>query len=161
MLIKFDDEDFKNSFDDLISGLLPHENYDPKMFLDIYMGIQRFVKIDEMSLEYRILFNIFEDILKVYSSVTKQSLFITVTRDIVSDILQSSLMEFMVTDGSKFRGSYHNGKRNGSAIEESSNGIRFEGNYRNDVRDGKFIERDKNGKVMVSGHYDRGKRYTN
>ena len=103
MLIKFDDEDFKNSFDDLISGLLPHENYDPKMFLDIYMGIQRFVKIDEMSLEYRILFNIFEDILKVYSSVTKQSLFITVTRDIVSDILQSSLMEFMVTDGSKFR----------------------------------------------------------
>lgn len=103
MLIKFDDEDFKNSFDDLISGLLPHENYDPKMFLDIYMGIQRFVKIDEMSLEYRVLFNIFEDILKVYSSVTKQSLFITVTRDIVSDILQSSLMEFMVTDGSKFR----------------------------------------------------------
>ena len=64
-------------------------------------------------------------------------------------------------DGSKFRGSYHNGKRNGSAIEESSNGIRFEGNYRDDVRDGKFIERDKNGKVMVSGHYERGKRYTN
>lgn len=102
LLVKFDDDDFIDSFDGLVSGLLPHENYDPKMFLDIFMGIQRFVKIDEMSLEYRVFFNQIEDILRVYSSVTKQSLFITITRDLISDILQSNLMEFITVNGYKF-----------------------------------------------------------
>ena len=58
-------------------------------------------------------------------------------------------------------GSYHNGKRNGTAVEESASGVRFEGSYRDDRRDGKFIERDKNGNVTASGYYENGKRYTN
>ena len=63
-------------------------------------------------------------------------------------------------DGSRFRGSYHNGKRNGTAIEESAEGIRFEGNYKDDWREGKFTERDKNGNVTASGYYEKGKRHT-
>ena len=103
LLIQFENEDFRESFDSLLSGLLPHENYDPKMFLDILMGINRFVKVEEMTLEYRVLFNIIEDVLKVFSSVTKQSLFVTITRDLVSDTLQSNLMEFIIVNGYKFK----------------------------------------------------------
>ena len=103
LLIQFENEDFRESFDSLLSGLLPHENYDPKMFLDILMGINRFVKVEEMTLEYRVLFNLIEDVLKVFSSVTKQSLFVTITRDLVSDTLQSNLMEFIIVNGYKFK----------------------------------------------------------
>ena len=73
---------------------------------------------------------------------------------------QKDLSSSTYTDGSKFRGSYHNGKRNGTAVEESASGVRFEGNYRDDCRDGKFIERDKNG-MFSKRYYENGKRYTN
>ena len=58
-------------------------------------------------------------------------------------VLLEGLIIIHYADGSKFRGSYHNGKRNGTAVEETADGVRFEGNYRDDHRDGKFIERDK------------------
>ena len=62
-------------------------------------------------------------------------------------------------DGSRFKGIYHNGQRNGKAIEEDKDGKRFEGTYVDDRRDGKFVEKDRNGKVISSGHYESGKRF--
>ena len=64
-------------------------------------------------------------------------------------------------DGSKFRGMYRDGKRNGAAIEQDKKGVRFEGSYRNNVRDGKFTETDRNGKVIAQGYYDNGVRHNN
>lgn len=61
-------------------------------------------------------------------------------------------------DGSKFKGTYRNGKRNGPAIEVDKNGNRFEGNYVNDYRDGKYVEKDRNGRVTSQGVYDRGRK---
>lgn len=62
-------------------------------------------------------------------------------------------------DGSKYKGTFKNGKRNGPAIEETKDGKRFEGSYVDDARDGKFVEKDRNGTVVTRGHYERGRRY--
>jgi len=64
-------------------------------------------------------------------------------------------------DGSKFRGTYHNGKRHGAAIEEDKNGNRFEGSYKNDERDGKYVEKDRTGKVTETGTYVNGRKQMN
>jgi antitoxin component YwqK of YwqJK toxin-antitoxin module len=61
-------------------------------------------------------------------------------------------------DGSKFKGEYKNGKRNGSAIEEDKDGNRFEGTYVDDQRDGRFVEKDRNGNITAQGNYTRGHR---
>ena len=61
-------------------------------------------------------------------------------------------------DGSKFKGTYRNGKRYGAAIEVDKNGNRFEGNYVDDLRDGKYIEKDRNGNITSQGFYNRGRK---
>ena len=59
-------------------------------------------------------------------------------------------------DGTKFRGHFSKGEKNGSCVMESPDGIRFEGNYKDNERDGYFVEKDRNGNVLRSGHYTRG-----
>ena len=59
-------------------------------------------------------------------------------------------------NGTRFKGIYKNGKRNGPAIEEDKNGVRFEGSYKDDERDGKYVMKDKSGKVTETGTYSRG-----
>ena len=61
-------------------------------------------------------------------------------------------------NGSKFRGVYKNGKRNGKAIEVDKAGNRFEGSYNDDVRDGKYVEKDRNGNIVSEGTYVRGRK---
>jgi antitoxin component YwqK of YwqJK toxin-antitoxin module len=61
-------------------------------------------------------------------------------------------------DGSKFKGIFKNGKRNGPALEVDKDGNRFEGIYADDVRDGNFVEKDRNGKITAQGTYTRGHR---
>ena len=62
-------------------------------------------------------------------------------------------------DGSRFKGTYKGGNRNGKAIEEDKAGNRFEGTYVNGVRDGRFVEKDRNGQVKAKGHYESGRRF--
>ena len=63
------------------------------------------------------------------------------------------------SDGSKYKGTYKNGKREGSAIEVTKDGTRFEGTYVNDRRDGKFIEKNRDGQIVKKGRYENGRRY--
>ena len=62
-------------------------------------------------------------------------------------------------DGTRFKGFYRNGMRNGKAIEETKDGKRFEGSYLNDVRDGKFVEKDRDGQITAHGYYENGRRF--
>jgi antitoxin component YwqK of YwqJK toxin-antitoxin module len=64
-------------------------------------------------------------------------------------------------DGSKFKGVFKEGRRNGPAIEQDKEGKRFEGSYVDDRRDGPFVEKDANGNVTSSGRYVRGRREVN
>ena len=60
------------------------------------------------------------------------------------------------SDGSKFKGIYRRGKRNGRALEVDKDGRRFEGSYKDDKRDGKYVEKDKNGNIVSQGMYILG-----
>ena len=63
-----------------------------------------------------------------------------------------------MADGSKFKATFKNGKRNGAAIEEDKDGKRFEGSYLDDRKDGRFVEKDRNGNITAQGIYVRGHR---
>ena len=63
----------------------------------------------------------------------------------------------IMKDGSKFRGKFKNGLKNGDAVEVNKEGIRFEGSYLNDMRDGNFTERDRNGQIIRRGTYRNGR----
>ena len=95
------DEELKEILDNLISGMLPHENFDKDLFSDIYENITRYIHIDEMSLEYRILFNIFEDVLKINVITGKYEPI--VTYEFLDNSLQVSLLSFIAEDGYKFK----------------------------------------------------------
>lgn len=105
MIIKFDDE-LKDNLDTLISGMLPHENYDSLLFMDIHENILRYVKEDEMPLEYKILFNIIGDVIKINISTSKFNPIIS--RDSVDIVLSNSLMRFISTDGYKYKEWFEN-----------------------------------------------------
>ena len=64
-------------------------------------------------------------------------------------------------DGSKFKGMYRGGKRNGKAIEEDKSGKRFVGSYKDDVRDGEFVEKSHDGQIIARGSYQSGYRSEN
>ena len=60
-----------------------------------------------------------------------------------------------MSDGTKFKGTFKNGMRNGKGIEEKD-GVRFEGSYVNDIKDGPFVEKDSNGSIIRKGYYKHG-----
>lgn len=105
MLIDFDEE-LKDSLDSLISGLLPQEGYDSKLFMDIHSNILRFIKEDEMPLEYRVLFNIIADIIKI--NISTSTFNPIVSRDSLDVILSNSLIEFVSTEGFKYKSWFEN-----------------------------------------------------
>ena len=59
-------------------------------------------------------------------------------------------------DGTKFRGTFRQGEKNGKCVMETPDGIRFEGSFKNNLRDGDFVEKDRNGNVVRRGHYTNG-----
>jgi hypothetical protein len=61
-----------------------------------------------------------------------------------------------LADGSKFKGQFKKGAKNGPGIMEDKNGNRFEGNFVNDEKDGPFVEKDRNGKITRQGTYSHG-----
>ena len=50
--------------------------------------------------------------------------------------------------------------KHGKCIEILSDGTRYEGSYKEGERDGKFVEYDKNGNRIASGAYVNGHRET-
>ena len=60
-------------------------------------------------------------------------------------------------DGSKYKGNFKDGMKNGKFIEENSDGLRFEGTYVNDIRDGAFVEKNRNGNIIRKGVYRMGR----
>ena len=59
-------------------------------------------------------------------------------------------------NGTKFKGSFHKGMKDGYGIMEDAAGNRFEGNFRENVKDGSFVEKDRSGRVIRKGIYRNG-----
>ena len=58
-----------------------------------------------------------------------------------------------MADGTKFKGNFVAGKREGVGVEENKDGVRFEGHFHNGMKNGDFVERDANGNVIRKGTY--------
>jgi hypothetical protein len=61
-----------------------------------------------------------------------------------------------LADGSKFKGVFRDGMKNGKGIMIEKDGKRFEGYYQNDVKNGPYVLKDKNGAVLEKGNYKNG-----
>ena len=61
-----------------------------------------------------------------------------------------------MADGTKFKGTFKKGEKNGFGIMEDADGIRFEGNFKDNEKDGPFVMKDKNGHVTQKGVYSHG-----
>ena len=101
MIIKFNEE-LKEVLDNMISGMLPHENYDGSLLMDIEKLITRYIKVEEMDLEYLVFMNIVDSIKKVYLGLDS-SFMPKITKDSVDLILQNDLIRFVSTEGFKFK----------------------------------------------------------
>ena len=101
MIVKFN-EDLKEVLDSLISGMLPHENYNSSLLMDIEKIITRYIKVEEMDLEYLVFMNMVDSIKKVYLGVDS-SFLPKITKDSVDLILQNDLVRFVSTEGFKYK----------------------------------------------------------
>lgn len=101
MIIKFNEE-LKEVLDSLISGMLPHENYNGALLMDLEKTILRYIKIDEMDLEYLVFMNMVDSIKKVHLSINS-SFMPKITRNLIEQILQNDLMRFISTEGFKHK----------------------------------------------------------
>lgn len=101
MIIRFNEE-LKEVLDNLLSGMLPHENYDGSVLLDLEKIILRYIRIEEMDLEYLVFMNIINSIKKVYLGVDIKFM-PKITKDSVDLILQNDLVRFVSTEGYKYK----------------------------------------------------------
>ena len=101
MIIKFSEE-LKEVLDNLISGMLPHENYNGALLMDIEKIILRYIKVEEMDLEYLVFMNMVDSIKKVYLG-TNSAFLPKITRESVDLILQNDLVRFVSTNGFKYK----------------------------------------------------------
>ena len=63
---------------------------------------------------------------------------------------------YNVADGTKFKGTFKNGEKNGPGILVDSEGQRYEGGFLNNEKDGAYVLKDKNGNIIEKGTYVRG-----
>ena len=61
-------------------------------------------------------------------------------------------------DGSKFKGTFEQGRKHGKAVETDANGKRLECIYVEGERDGAFYEYDAHGTLIAKGIFQQGRR---
>lgn len=59
------DEELQDILNRFTSALLPHENYDASMFTTVLNTVFRYIKLDEMQMEYKVLYSLFSKLAQV------------------------------------------------------------------------------------------------
>lgn len=103
-----DDEQLSEVLDKFISSLIPHENYDSSFYSDTLSSVFKYIKLEEMSMEYYALFSIFHEINKIRISVREyvptvdKNIVETILTNNVNNLLQKSnvrVVEWLTTQG--------------------------------------------------------------
>ena len=92
--IDFTDEGLRGALNNFISALLPHEYYEPELFMEILATIFKYVKLKEFQLEYRLLLEALYNLGKIKVSMATYSPLLT--RDIFLAILDASVQDAVV-----------------------------------------------------------------
>ena len=88
-----EDEVLQESLEKIASGLVPHEDYSPEYFVDILYGIHKYIKLNEMSGEYYVLFSLFNQINKII--VTAKSYTPEVSKDVLTTALTANIVDLV------------------------------------------------------------------
>lgn len=90
------DEELQEILNKFTSALLPHDNYDPSMFTTILNTIFRYIKLEEMQMEYKVLYGLFTQLSNIKAHFGDQ--FVPkLTRDNLEGYLNLNL-ETIVSD---------------------------------------------------------------
>lgn len=99
-MIKLDlmsDEPLQNIVAEMFSGLLPHENYEPKYFSQILSIIFRYMEFEEFKMEFRCLAYIFLEVRK--TQVMSVDFKPRLTKDWVLATLENKMLDFVRQEG--------------------------------------------------------------
>lgn len=93
MLAVMKDQDLRDSLEYLLSALLPHENYDPSIFSAITQSVFEHVSLDEMQMEYWVLFALMRDLRSL--QISSNAFTPRLTRDRLENNLDNRAMELV------------------------------------------------------------------
>lgn len=85
------DEELQNALKVFVSSLLPHSGYDPGFFSQNLNSVLRYIHIDEMQMEYNVVFSAFVNLNKIKMSLPDFEP--SLTRESFDSLLQVSLPE--------------------------------------------------------------------
>jgi hypothetical protein len=84
-----EDEDLQNVLKKFLSSLLPHKNFDASFFSNVLKSVFKYVHLEELSMEYYILFKILNDLNKIRS--LHASYIPSLTRPVLHDVITNSI----------------------------------------------------------------------
>lgn len=88
-----EDEALIEPLNRLISAMLPHEQHNPELALDVLGNIERYIKIEEMNMEYYVLCSSIREILKIKSS--KKGFKTVLLRDVFESVLLNNVSDLI------------------------------------------------------------------
>lgn len=84
-----EDEELQEVLKKFISSLLPHSNYNSDNYSEILQSVFKYIKLEEMTMEFYIMFKVFNDLNKIKS--LHRSYVPSLTRSTLDHILNASL----------------------------------------------------------------------
>lgn len=93
-MLKFnllEDEELCSILNVFISGLLPHENYKPDSYSDILENLFKYVRLEELTLEYRLLVEVLHSLGRLKASF--EDYIPELTRNTLERLLEASAMD--------------------------------------------------------------------
>lgn len=93
------DEELQEVLKQLISAVLPHENYKPKMFSSVVQSILNHIRIDEFFMEYYVMMSMLADLRE--SMIVIKGMVPKVTREIFESNVSSRAMDLVSDPNTK------------------------------------------------------------
>lgn len=88
------DEELKEHLNSVLSGMLPHEFYEPARFSTLLDGVFKLITLDEMRMEYFVMFSILNQISEAISS--SKDIKMEITRDIFETLVSGNIDDFIL-----------------------------------------------------------------
>lgn len=101
MFFNWDDEDFKDALKNYLSCALPHENYDPRFFNEVINKLFKLIRLEEMSVEFKVLCSSLYNLSKI--SITVEGYEPKMTRDDYINIISYSFDDFVAKNSKEIQ----------------------------------------------------------
>lgn len=96
MTLDFSDEVLCGNLNHVISGLLPHENYEPKTFGLLWPTLTTVLKMENVKGLHFVFFSIFDKYFSLQNSVNEENFQVRITRERFEKALANNLPDFVL-----------------------------------------------------------------